>query len=518
MKISDAGKLPAFYETPMVSLMLAWLRRWPGELLALLAGCAMPLGFAPFSWCVVTVISPSVLYLLGASTSTRRAALRGLLFGAGMFGCGVYWVFTSFHQFGHLHFAAASLLTALFVLLLAAFPALLMFAIHRLLANSHLLSAAVAFAAGWALLDWVRSWLFTGFPWLALGYAHTDSALAGFASVAGVFGTSFVTVLLSALLANAVTRRIKTVWINLAAIALIVVIGAVLSRVEWTHPTGDTLAVALVQGNIEQDKKWLSSSLLDTLDLYMELVESSLDADVVVLPETAIPENLSRVPDFTEAIDVFAKQQQATVLVGVPIDRNGKFYNGVKAYGQTHGEYLKRHLVPFGEYMPWRQQIPALKNILDAPMSNFSPGGNRQPVLTPGGRPAGLSICYEDVFANTMFSALPEAEWLINISNDGWFGNSVAPHQHLQITRLRAIESGRYIARATNTGISAIIDHHGEVLASTPQFTRTVLKGEVALRQGATLYITLGDTPVIIALALLFFGSYLSVARRSSSR
>ena len=493
------------------------LARWPGDSLALLAGCVMPLGFAPWSWYALVVAAPALLMLLGEAVSGWRAAWRGLLFGAGMFACGVYWVYISFHDFGHLHTAAAVMLTLLFILLLACFPAGLMLAVHPLRGAGGRVVLALAFASGWALLDWVRSWLFTGFPWLALGYAHTDSALAGYASVFGVFGTSFVTALLSALLANNVTRRITTVWINLAAIALIVVIGAVLSRVEWTQPTGDTFSVALVQGNIEQDKKWLSSNLLDTLDLYIELVESSLDADVVVLPETAIPENLSRVPDFVEAIDVFAKQQRATVLVGIPIDRNGKFYNGVKAYGQTHGEYLKRHLVPFGEYMPWRQQIPALKNILDAPMSNFSPGDDHQPVLNPGGHAAGLSVCYEDVFANTMFSALPEAEWLINISNDGWFGDSIAPHQHLQITRLRAIESGRYIARATNTGISAIIDHHGEVLASTPQFTRTVLKGEVALRQGATPYIQTGDTPVIIVLSLLFLGSHLA-ARRKSTR
>ena len=487
------------------------------DALALLLGCLMPLGFAPWSWHLLVVIAPALLILLGVHATARRAAWRGLLFGFGMFAGGVYWVYISFHDFGHLHAVAALTLTLLFILLLAAFPALLMLIVHPLRNARSRLPLALAFAAGWALLDWVRSWLFTGFPWLALGYAQTDSPLAGYASVVGVFGVSFVTVLLATLLANLVTTRFRSGWKIVAVMTLVVVTGSILSRIEWTEPTGDTLSVALAQGNIEQDKKWLSSSLLDTLDLYMELVESSLDADVVVLPETAIPENLSRVPDFVEAIDVFAKQRQATVLVGIPIDRNGKFYNGIKAFGQSQGEYRKRHLVPFGEYMPWRQQIPALKNILDAPMSNFSPGAAQQSSLKTGGYPVGLSICYEDVFADTMFSALPAAQWLINISNDGWFGDSAAPHQHLQITRMRAIESGRYIARATNTGISAIIDHHGEVQASTPQFTRTVLKGEVALRQGATPYITLGDTPFIITLALLFAGGFLVGLRRSFS-
>ncbi len=485
--------------------------------LALLLGGLMPLGFAPRSWHLLVIVAPALLMLLGDHASARRAAWRGLLFGSGMFAGGVYWVYISFHDFGHLHTGAALTLTLLFILLLAAFPALLMFVVHPLRRARSRLPLALAFAAGWALLDWVRSWLFTGFPWLALGYAQTDSPLAGYAPVVGVFGVSFVSVLLAALLANLVATRFTSGWKTLSVMVLIVVTGSILSRIEWTEPDGGALSVALVQGNIEQDKKWLSSSLLDTLDLYMELVESSLDADVVVLPETAIPENLSRVPDFTEAIDVFAKQQQATVLVGIPIDRNGRFYNGIKAYGQSLGEYRKRHLVPFGEYMPWRQQFPALKNILDAPMSNFSPGDARQGPLNLGGQPVGLSICYEDVFANTMFSVLPAARWLINISNDGWFGDSAAPHQHLQITRMRAIESGRYIARATNTGITAIINHHGEVVASTPQFTRTVLKGEVALRKGTTPYVKTGDTPVIIVLALLFTGSYRAAMRRRFS-
>ncbi len=466
-----------------------------GDCLALVAGACLPLSFAPYSLFPIAVLSPALLFILWQTP--QRAFWRGLLYGIGMFGVGVSWVYVSFYQFGGIPLVGAIVLTIAFVCFMALYPAVLGYLLTR--SNNTPTKLVLIFPAAWTVLEWIRAWLFTGFPWLSLGYSQIDSPLNGFAPILGVYGVSWITVLTASLIVYIYqTRKLLPVY------ALIVLWGGgwLLSGISWTSPIGKPLQIALVQGNIPQDFKWSSGFQLASINRYLKLSQAHSDADLIIWPETAVPLFLH---DIQKYVPTFFEQlnQGPDFLIGIPVmKKEDKYFNGVIKIGTKPGVYYKQHLVPFGEYIPLQAILGNLLKLLDVPMSEFSAGNAHQTQISSTGQTIGVSICYEDAFGDLIRNSLPAATLLVNVSNDAWFGDSIAPHQHLEIARMRALESGRYLLRATNTGISAVIDTKGKIIMHTPQFQIITLRSPAQAYQGSTPYVRFGNGLILSILLL----------------
>jgi apolipoprotein N-acyltransferase len=285
--------------------------------------------------------------------------------------------------------------------------------------------------------------------------------------------------------------------------------GYALQQVEWTAPSGPPIKVSLLQGNVAQDLKWREDRVRPTLERYLELARAS-DGRLIVLPETALPLFLGDVPpDYLAALAAVGRERNGDVLVGVP-ERPARreYYNSVVSLGAAPAQaYRKVHLVPFGEFIPLRPALEWIVNVLAIPLMDFTRGSAEAQPLAVAGERVAVNICYEDAFGEEIIRQLPQATLLVNVSNVAWFGRSLAPRQHLQISQARALETGRYMLRSTNTGVTAIIDHRGEVVKAAPEFETAIVSGEVRGRSGATPYVRWGNLPVVLlALALAAAG------------
>lgn len=486
---------------------------------ALLLGAASVLAFAPVGafpllWLTLGLLFELLCRTVEQARGARRGALLGGAFGFGFFLAGVSWIHVSLSVFGGMPAPVAGLATLLFCGVLALYPALVG-AVFVRFAPAGMLSRAVFFAALWMLAEWLRGWLFTGFPWLAAGYAQAPpSPLAGYAPLFGVYGVSLLTVLLSALGCLWLRRWFAATacppahgWRASPALPVLIIggllaIGGGLREVRWTEPQGEPMTVALLQGNIPQDLKWRPELFVDSLRIYHHLARAH-PARLTVLPETALPAFLERVPgDYLAAMKALALREQGDLLLGVAVGEGGDYMNAAVSLGASPEQrYAKSHLVPFGEFVPagfgWFMAMARI------PMSDFTPGRADQPPLKIAGQRVAVNICYEDAFGEEIARALPEAGLLVNLSNVAWFGDSLAPAQHLQIAQLRALESGRVMLRATNTGMTAIVDVDGRVRSALPPFTRGALTGEVRAHVGSTPYVRWGNVPAVLGAFLL---------------
>jgi apolipoprotein N-acyltransferase len=496
---------------------LAWN---PG--VPLLAGALAVFGFAPFYAWPVPIASLAVLFLVWSRCASARAAARaGFAFGLGLNLAGVSWVYVSLHQFGHMPAVLAALATLLFCSYLALFPAAAGWIAHRLGATG-MPAMLGAMPAAFVLLEWLRGWLFTGFPWLAIGYSQVPaSPLAGFAPVFGVYGVSLALAAAAALLAAFAQSRALTRRRALLAACFVVLLaaGAGLGLVGWTTPSGAPVAVALLQGNVPQQLKWREDVRARTLfDYYRQVLESG--ARVVVLPETALPAFLDMLPPgYLDSLREHARSRGKDVLVGT-VERSFSgerftYYNSVVNLGVAGEQsYRKRHLVPFGEFIP--PGFGWVLAVLQIPLTDFARGEATQPPLVAGGTRWAVAICYEDIFGEEVIDALPAAGILLNVSNDAWFGESLAAEQHLQLSQMRALETGRWMVRATNTGVTAAIDERGRVVAKLAQFTRGELAASPVPHAGSTPFVRWGNHPALaIALAALAFAAFRLRAGRS---
>jgi apolipoprotein N-acyltransferase len=482
--------------------------RLAGDLGALASGAVLPLGFAPFDFGVLAILSLAVLFALWTGVSAGRAARRGWLYGLGAFGVGVSWAQISVHQFGLPHLAFSVSVTVAFVAILAAYPAAVGFLAHRLWKGPGARRFLLGLPALWCAGEWVRGWLFTGFPWLSLGYSQIDAPLGGLAPIFGVYGVGLGAALCAGLLCQVLYGPHRPSC--LGGLCLLLAGSWALGHVSWTRPAQKPLEVALIQGNIAQAMKWAPAERQATIDRYLALSAPHWDKALIVWPETAIPAFYDASAPYVQTLKALAARHPTEVLIGVPyVEGNApEYFNGVLSVHHA-GVYRKRHLVPFGEYMPLPGALLRVLDFLDIPLSDFSAGPRYQPLLEVAGHPIGVSICYEDAFGEEVIDALPAAELLVNVSNDAWFGDSLAPHQHLQIARMRARETGRYLLRATNTGVSAVIDERGRVLARSPQFQPHTLSARVIPHRGLTPYAAMGNYGVLGLTALLLLFSAL---------
>ena len=477
---------------------------WPAAaqlLLAFVAGALCVLAFAPFGFGLLALPGLALLFHLWRHPARRGLnTWTGYAFGLGLMGFGVFWIRISIAQFGGVPLALALAITMLFVLAMAVFFALAGWLGERLRPRAGTMWPFLVLPASWVLVEWLRGWLFSGFPWLSFGYSQIDLPLAGYGPVLGVYGIGLLVAVSAGILSQ--SPRPLPVAILLAIWAA----GAGLQQVEWTRPAAAPIRVSLLQGNIPQDQKWRRSMRGPSLQLYLDMTASVPDSRLVIWPETAVPAFAAEVETSLLApLDALLREQGRDVLLGI-VDgsESGDYYNAMLSLGASgRDHYYKRHLVPFGEYLPFDAWTRPLLDFLQIPMSNFSPGGDGRPLLTLAGQPVGVDICYEDAYGTEVARALPEATLLVNASNDAWFGDSLAPHQHLEIARMRALETGRYLLRATNTGVSAIIDARGQLRGVSPQFERAILSDDVVPLRGTTPFVLWGNVAVVLLAALM---------------
>ncbi len=475
--------------------------------LALIAGLALPLAFAPLSWWPLAVAACALLLWSWEDAAPGRAAWRGLLFGLGSFGAGISWVYISLHSFGDAPLPFAILANLILILAMSLYPAAVGWLAVRLAPRPRAVRRLLLAPAVWGLGEWLRSWLLTGFPWLSLGYSQIDAPLVGLAPVLGVFGVSWAVWLSAGLLVGLLRGPSRQQTSVLAVGLLSLWLGAWgLGLIAWVAPAGEPLQVSLVQGNIAQDRKWRSDQVRGTLTHYTELsLEATPNSDLIIWPESAVPLLYEEAEEsFFRPLASYARKTDTDYLIGIIAGSwdDRIFRNGVVSLGGSHGFYYKHHLLPFGEYLPLRRLLAFFRDFVDIPMSDFTPGAAYQEPLRVKGVPVGVSICYEAAFGEQIRRALPEARLLVNVSNDAWFGRSLAPYQHLEIARMRSLETGRPMARATNTGVSALIDARGRVTARSELFKTQVLRGEVQPMTGMTPYGRWGDWGVVAMLAV----------------
>jgi apolipoprotein N-acyltransferase len=491
-----------------------------GDGAALAAGALLPLAFAPLALFPLAWFAPALLFLLWQDAPPRLAARRGFLFGVGMFGVGVSWVYVAIHDFGYTGMPVAALLTAVFVAILALYPAALGYLTGRMQARvpNPALRLLLLYPALWVAFEWLRGWFLTGFPWLHLGYSQVDTPLAGLAPLFGVYGLGWATAFTAAALAAWFVAPRRTALIGTALALTIWGLGAAVHGKEWTEPIGAPLRVSLIQGNQPQLETWDPQAMWVRLQAYADLNATRLGkSDLIVWPENAVTlfyQDLA--DDYFAPLAKQAQEAGSDLLLGVPLlDEDGvRYYTTMMSLGSSHGFYKKSHLVPFGEFVPMEGMLRGLIGFFDLPMSAFSAGPLYQRPLEVAGRKAAVSVCYEDAFGEEVIRALPAAELLVNGSNNAWYGDSFAPHQHLQISRMRALETGRPLLRATTNGISALVDPLGNVIASSRQFEVAIVDGTVQPMRGATLYVRWGNMPVLAGLFAIGFILWACIARR----
>ncbi len=469
----------------------------------------MTASFAPFGlWWLAPLLLAVVLLLLEGA-AVRERALRGFWFGFGMFTTGTYWLYISVHDFGGVMPPIAVVICGALILLMAAYLAAWAYLSGLVSAGQPVGQFLAVMPASWVGVEWLRGWLFSGFPWLSLGYGQIDGPLAAWAPVLGVHGVSLLVVLGAGALALLLVGSRRSRIAGLSVLAGGALLTAVLTGREWTVPAGAPLEVALVQGGISQDRKWLLEELETTKALFRNLTLELDKADLIIWPEAAIPALAHEEEEYLRGLSELMKARQQELVLGIlTFDfGTGEFRNSLLTLGGSTGVYHKRHLVPFGEYFPVPDFVRNVLRLMNLPYTDITPGLDGQRPLLVRGVALAPSICYEDAFGTELRDFLPEAGLLINVSNDGWFGDSIAPHQHLQMARFRALESGRFMLRSTNTGITAVIDPLGIVIRQGAQFKAVVVSATVQPRQGATPWIRFGNGPVLALSSLLLLAA-----------
>jgi len=469
------------------------------RLAAVAGGVATVLAFAPLSWWPCAFLGPALLMWLWRDATPREAFQLGFWWAAGLFVPGTYWLYTAIHVFGLAPVWLALFLMMGLVALMASYYGLLGFAVARWLRPATLTGALVGVPCAWLLVDWTRGWLFSGFPWLQLGYSQSDTPLAALAPVAGVHGVTLATLLIAAGLVTALALRGRARLVAIAVIVLSSAAGALLAGRGYTQPAGPAFEVALVQAAIPQDLKWQDDNRAATLDVYRDMTRGALGARLIVWPEAALPVLAHEAGEYLDSLWREARHAGSDVILGLlRLDfTTDRFYNGMVALSDQASWYYKRRLVPFGEFFPVPKFVRGWMRLMSLPYVDMSPGAERQPPLAVAGIHVAPTICYEDAYGVEQLAVLPDAELLVNVTNNAWFGDSTAPHQQLQMARFRAREAGRYLVRATSNGITAIIAPDGRVIARARQFVPEVLRGRVTPMTGLTPYARTGNWPVL---------------------
>ena len=493
---------------------------------AVVAGGLSLFSFQPFGWWPLQFVSLAWLfYQVGMGSATRRAILLGWAFGFGWSVAGMHWLYTFMTRFAHLPAilgAIGVILLGLYMGLFGAFATGVATWLRRRWSLPVSAFLLLVLPILWGVSEWMRGWVFTGFPWAASGYAHDGAPLAGFAPLIGVYGIGVLVAMCAGCLTMLTQRRRLPA---LALFAVLMLVGAGLRSVEWTQASGQPLTVRLLQGNIPQDRKFDLAFLTSILETYQNMITAA-PSDLIATPETAIPIFAHQLPQgYLEGLQRFAAGTGSTLALGMPLlDGPGKYSNSLvtvtpQAQAQTY-RYDKTHLVPFGEFIP-----PGFRwftDMLNLPLNDATRGGALQAPFAVKDQLVLPNICYEDVFgeeiAYQLRNAPRPATMLLNVSNLSWYGQSTAIPQHLQISRMRTLETGRPMLRATNTGATAIIDGRGNVRQLLPFYGRGTLAATVQGMAGTTPYIRAGNLLFLALGALMLAGAWFTGHRRRADK
>ena len=484
--------------------------RWR-RFLPLPLGAASTLAFAPFNLWPLAILCPLLLMWLWRGATPRVSAWRGFAYGIGVFAAGTWWLYISIHDMNDSPAWLALLLVAALVLVMAAYYALAGWLLARLYGRRSQGAWCVGAASLWLLVEWLRGWLFTGFPWLQLGYSQTDTWLSGWAPLLGSYG-------IGGLLLVSITLLLWG-WLGtqsgshrLIAVALALLpwfAGRMLQPVDWTAVSGEPVSVAVLQGAVPQRIKWLVNNREATRELYHRLNNEALGARLILWPEAAVTELANQIPQYLEQIRSESRQQGSDVVLGIlRMDERGEnIYNSMLALSDPPQFYDKRHLVPYSEFFPVPDWVRGVLQRLDLPYADITHGADNQLPVRAGGMQLAATICYEDTFGHAQRAASGAADVLVNVTNDAWFGHSPARYQHFQMSRMRAMEVRRWLIRSANDGVSALVAPDGKVSARAAEFRPAVLRGTVTPRRGLTPYARFGDWPVLGAAVLALLAS-----------
>ena len=490
----------------MAAPRLAALADRYGIWFALAAGATGSLGFAPTGLFPLAILSPLVLFLLWEGRRPAVAARLGFAYGAGLFLAGTYWIYTAVHVFGKAPIWLALFLMLGLVAIMATYYALLGAAAARYAPGRGAVRWLLVLPGAWTLMEWLRGWLFSGFPWLETGYAFSDAPLAGFAPLGGIHLVTMAAIVTAGAAVTLLNGEGRERAVAAMLVAVLWVGGAALDQRSWTRPSGEPFSVAVVQGAVPQDLKWQDSHRAETLALYRRMTDKVLGTRLIVWPEAALPALAHEVAPYLASLWEAAGARGSDLMIGLlrydPDNR--RYYNGLLALsGDEAGWYYKRRLVPFGEFFPVPDFVRSWMRLMSLTYVDMTPGDDNQPPLQAAGQKVGVTICYEDAYGSEQLAVLQEATLLVNVTNNAWFGDSTAPHQQLQMARFRALEAGRYLVRATSNGISAIIGPDGAVIARGVQFVPDILEGSVVPYSGLTPYARVGNWPVLLLAGLL---------------
>ncbi len=482
-----------------------------GDILVFIAGGVLTLSFSPFDAFLLAFVALAIFkFSLSTELSIKRAILRGFLFGFGLFGSGVSWVFVSMVIGEQAGIFIPILMTLFYCCFWAIFLAISAYLFIKLRTNSYV--DWLVFSCVWVFVEYVRGeWVLGGFPWLQIGYSQLDSYLAGYIPIFGVYGVGLIIAMISALLSDSLLRK-NMRREPIMGVTFLLIVGAVLQGINWTNVSGDPIKVTLIQGNIAQKDKWQLENRNTTLKQYYDDSAKHWDSDIVIWPETAIPAYYSDVKDsYLMPLQAEADAHNTTIITSLPYKGEvGQLYNSVLTLGESEGFYKKIHLLPFGEYLPWQPVSGYLLGLMNVRLGNFSSGDIDQPLLKAAGYQFVTSICYEDAFGEQNIRYIEQAKFLVNVTNDGWFDGSIEPYQHMQIARMRALESGRYLLRATNTGVTAIVSEKGKIIYQAPVMQRASITADIKPMSGLTPYARIGNKPVIVLILMVLLGAFLN--------
>ena len=499
---------------------------------SLLTGLLIPLGFSPFHLPGLAIVSLALLFIQLRDKTSKQSFFIGFFFGLGFLSLGVSWVHVSIHQYGHLNIILSAFITFIFISYLAIFPALAALCYQKIalknklnctqcvIASSRLFNCFL-FSSLWCLSEFLRANVMGGFPWLLIGFGQIDTPLRYFLPLFGVYGVSFIACFAATLLACGMkaTRSKRYFWI--IPFIILMVSPSLLKSIQWTSIRSTPISVGVIQANLSMRDKWDESLFWALLEQYQRYIEQLVGKkQIIVMPESAIPVPINYVSDFLDNLDHQANQNKSAILLGIPqptsVDSSA-YYNTLTTLGSAQGRYLKQHLVPFGEFIP--KPFQAISDWLALPVANLKSGHHHQSLITVHDHPVATLICYELAYPNLLRLQLPQAEWIVSISDDGWFGHSLAMHQQLQMAQVLSLQTGRFQIVANNDGLSSIINSDGQIISSLPAFSSGILESEITPATGATPWVRFGDRPVLMVSMLItvcFFGSSCYLRRRRS--
>jgi apolipoprotein N-acyltransferase len=474
--------------------------------LVFLAGLIGPLGFAPFHYPGCTLLSIAFLFFVIQNCGAKKAFRLGFTYGMAYFGLGVSWVIVSIHDYGQMNYLLSTLITCSFLMYLSLFPACVAALYTLLHYKRHPLISMFAFCSLWCLFEWLRAHFLTGFPWLLTGTTQIDTPLKYLAPYVGVYGLSFFTALSACSLVVALSEPTQKRLGYLTAFVLILIAPFLLKPISWTHLSNKSISVGGIQANLSMRDKWDEALFWNMLAHYKQTTDTLWDKKLIILPESAIPLPSSYLNDYLHQLHEKALKAKSALLLGILQPANNEetqYFNSMMSLGMAKGRHAKYQLVPFGEYIP--KPFIMFNRLFGLPEPNITPGKKKQSLIKVFNYPIASLICYEIAYPNLLRAQMPDAQWIVSISDNGWFGKSLASYQQLQMSQFLSLITGRFQVVVNNDGLSSVINTSGDLMQALPAFSSGVLHSVITPATGSTPWIILGDYPALIFCAMLLF-------------